>query len=63
MEVQGDVQCCAQAGVQAEGGQQVDGQGPVEQLEGQDTPAALGHSHRTAEVHHLADRGRQRLSY
>ena len=60
MEVEGDVQDCAQAGVQTQGEHLVDGEGPAEQLEGQDVPGALGDRQWSAEVHHLTDRGRQR---
>lgn len=60
MEVKGNVQSCAQAGVQTQGEHLVDGQSPGEQLEGQDTPAALGNRQWSAEVHHLTDGGQQR---
>lgn len=57
--MKGNVQGCTQAGIQTQGEQLVEGQGPAEQLEGQDMPAALGNRQWTAEVHHLTDRGQQ----
>lgn len=60
MEIKGNVQGRAQAGVQTQGEHPVDRQGPAEQLEGQDTPAALGDAQWSVEVHHLTDRGQQR---
>lgn len=62
MKVEGNLQGSAQLGVQTQGEQVVDGQGPAEHLEGQDMPAALGNFEWTAEVHHLTDRGQQRQS-
>lgn len=60
MKVKGNGQGSAQAGVQTQSKQLVDRQGPAEQLEGQDTPAALVNRQWTAEVYHLTDRGQQR---
>ena len=60
MKVKGNMQGSAQAGIQTQSGQLVDGQGLAEQLEGQDIPAALVKGHRTAQVHHLRARGQQR---
>lgn len=57
MKVEGDVQGGAKLGVQTQGQHVVQGQSPVEQLEGKDVPAACGNSQRTAEVHHLTNRG------
>lgn len=42
MEVEWNVQCCAKACVQTQGGDLVNRQDPAEHLEGQDMPAALG---------------------
>lgn len=60
MKVKGNGQGSAQAGIQSQSEQLVDGQGSAEQLQGQDTPAALGNCQWTAEVYHLTDRGQQR---
>lgn len=42
VKVKGNGQGSAQAGIQSQSEQLVDGQGSAEQLQGQDTPAALG---------------------
>lgn len=60
-EVHGDGEDGAETGVQAQAEQLVDGQSLAEQLQRQDAPAAPGKRQRAAEVHHLADRGQQRL--
>lgn len=59
--MKGNMQGTSQAGIQTQSENLVDRQGPAEQLEGQDTPAALRKCEWTAEVHHLIDRGQQRL--
>lgn len=60
MKVKGNVQGCAQAGMQTQGEPLVGRQGLAEQLEGQDMPAALGNCQWSTEVHHLTDKGQQR---
>lgn len=60
VKVKGNGQGSAQAGVQTQSEQLVDGQGPAEQLEGQDTPAALANRHWPAGVYHLTGRGQHR---
>lgn len=60
-EVYGDGEDSAEAGVQAQAEQLVDGQSLAEQLQRQDAPAAPRKRQRAAKVHHLADRGQQRL--
>lgn len=59
-KVHGDVEHSAEAGVQAQAEQRVDGQSFAEQLQRQDMPAAPGKHQRATEVDHLADRGQQR---
>jgi len=51
----------AGAAVETQAGRREDGQRLVEQPQGQHPPAALWrHRQRAGEIHHLADRGRQR---